>query len=92
MARVVCEEVKPGLRDSERTVAVRDVRGNLHYLRVDADFLTKAGGKYYLPVGAVGEDAVKGFLLVELPVEADSGANRIWVRKSQVPEEVEAAP
>lgn len=83
MAEVICE-VSPGLRDSERTVAVRDVRGPRHFLRVEATFLTRAGSDWYLPIGVVGVDEAKQLAWIELPHEADSGANRLWVRLAEL--------
>jgi hypothetical protein len=79
MAHVICE-VSNGLRASERTVAVRDVDGFGQFLRVESDFLTTTQqGKTYLPVGVVHMSADR--ILIELPHEADSGINRLWVRK-----------
>jgi hypothetical protein len=82
MAQVVCE-VSAGLRDSERTVAVRDIHGRRQFLRVEQDFLTHRDDQFYLPVGEVyytADDKV----LIELPHEADSGANRLWVHRSDL--------
>jgi hypothetical protein len=83
MAQVICE-VSPGLRESERTVAVRDIRGPRHFLRVEAGYLTSVGTDWYLPIGVVGVDEAKQLALIELPHEADSGANRLWVRLSEL--------
>ena len=82
MAELICE-VSPGLRPSERSVAVRDIRGRRQFLRVEYDFLTRKGDKYYLPVGEVYYTA-KDEVLIELPHEADSGANRLWVHRSDL--------
>jgi hypothetical protein len=78
-ALVACE-VSEGLRPSEVTVSVADVRGKRQFLRVPRDFLTFEGGKWFLPVGVIHDDRV-GPVLVEFPHEADSGANRIWVAR-----------
>ena len=78
MALVVCE-VSAGLRESERTVGVADINGNRQYLRVPAAFLTQQEEKCYLPVGIVHQDPKTSAVLIELPQEADSGANRLWV-------------
>jgi hypothetical protein len=83
MAQVLCE-ISNGLRPSEATVAVGDVSGNRPFLRVDRDFLTRDGDCYYLPVGAVYDDRTRPHLLIELPHEADSGANRLWVRRERL--------
>jgi hypothetical protein len=90
MALVLCE-VSPGLRDSERTVGVADVNGNRQFLRVPAAFLTQREEKAYLPVGIVYQDPKTGAVLVELPHEADSGANRLWVWPGALLEPVEAS-
>jgi len=75
-------EVSPGLRESERTIGVKDFQGHYQYLRVDEDFLVQSGGAFFLPVGVVGES--DGYVLVELPHEADSGANRLWVSRDRL--------
>jgi hypothetical protein len=84
MALLVCDSVTKGLRPSERTVSVRDVQGRREFLRVELGFLTEEGGKYWLPVGKVYEDKERGLALVELPQEGESGANRLWVRVSDL--------
>jgi hypothetical protein len=50
-------------------------------------------GTDYLPVGIVEIDRKRRRVLIELPAEADSGANRMWVefndlRREAVPETV----
>lgn len=78
MWEALCE-VGPGLRPSERTVAVPDVYGNKHHLRVEAGFIGEVDGRHYLPVGLIGVDEARKLALVELPHESDGGANRLWV-------------
>jgi hypothetical protein len=68
------------MRESERTVAVKDVQGRREYLRVPQGFLTAVGEKHYLPVGVVYEDREKGLVLVELSQEGECGSSRLWVR------------
>ena len=84
MVLIACEQVTQGLRDSERTIAVRDVHGRRQFLRVEYDFLTREAGKYWLPVGKIYEDRERGLTLVELPQEAETGANRLWVRAGEL--------
>jgi hypothetical protein len=91
MARVMCAEVGPGLRSSERTVAVQDVKGVKHFLRVDADFLTPVNGKHYLPIGVVDRDPAHKVALIEFPIEADSGTSRVWVPSASLDEQLGAA-
>jgi hypothetical protein len=83
MARVICE-VGPGLRESEKTVAVKDVFNRKHHLRVEEGYVTPEGGAHYLPIGVVGVDDAKGLALIELPHESDSGISRLWVRRSDL--------
>ena len=79
MPTVRCD-VSEGLRDSDRTVGVRGVDGGTAYLRVRRDFLSHEGTDAYLPVGVVMRDGDR--VLIELPEEADNGANRVWVAAS----------
>lgn len=90
MARVLCE-VSSGLRPTEKTVAVKDVRGPRQYLRVDDQFVVREGTRTFLPVGLIGVDNARKLALIELPHEADSGANRLWVALDEVQIE-EAVP
>ena len=83
MASVACE-VSKGLRDSERTAAVKDVFERKHYLRVELGYLSHEDGLNYLPIGVVGIDDKKGLILIELPHESDSGISRLWVRQSDL--------
>ena len=83
MAEVICD-VTDGLRPEEATVAIEDVDGGQQFLRVEREFLSQRGKKWYLPVGVVGEDPRQKVVLIELPHEADSGANRLWVRREKL--------
>lgn len=89
MAQVICDKVSPGLRASERSVAIKDVYGHRQHLRVPFDFLTEKGEKFYITVGIVHVDRKTGAVLIELPHEADSGANRLWVRHQDLLEPLE---
>jgi hypothetical protein len=84
MAEVLCEKVGPGMRPSERTVAVKDVFGQREFLRVEHDFLTAVGERYFLPVGVVQEDREKDLVLIELPQEGECGGWRLWVHASDL--------
>jgi hypothetical protein len=56
MPALVCDRVGPGMRDSERTVAIKDIQGRREYLRVPLGFLEIVGEVFYVPVGLVYED------------------------------------
>lgn len=90
MAKLRCENVTAGLRDSEVVAVLVDVRGRRHFLRVERDFLSDEKGHSFLPVGIVNYDPQSRFVLVELPHEAETGANRLWVKGEQLDEPVEA--
>lgn len=85
MSLVLCE-VKPGLREEEASVAVRDVNGRAQWLRVDKDFVVMRDHAQYLPIGVVAThpDPEKKAILIELPHEADSGVNRLWVSADHI--------
>lgn len=79
LPEVLCEiSVAEGILDTQ-VVGVPDVDGNRQFLRVSKGFVTQEGNKTYLPIGIVELDRRNRVALVELPVEADSGARRLWV-------------
>ncbi|MCI0641676.1 MAG: hypothetical protein L0Y72_25975 [Gemmataceae bacterium] len=80
---VICE-VFPGLRHSERTVAVANVHGRKEYLRIEGSYIRPNGEGIYLPVGLISEHPASGSVLIELPLEADSGVRRMFVPKENV--------
>src|SRR5437016_1509850 len=80
---VLCE-VEPGLRESERTVGVTDVHGRRQFLRIEGYYLKHEGERAYLPVGFIYEHPASGSVLIELPLEADSGTHRMFVPKQNV--------
>ncbi len=85
MAKLRCDNVTEGLRDSEVVAAFADVKGRRHFLRVERDFLyQERDGANYLPVGIVHVDSKTSFRLIELPQEAETGANRLWVKAEQL--------
>jgi hypothetical protein len=83
MAQVCCE-VSDGLRPSEATARVTTYDGRPEFLPVDRGLLSQEGGRFYLSVGLIHISREKQAALVALPVEADSGAHRVWVRLDHV--------
>jgi hypothetical protein len=79
MTQLLCARVSPGLREADVIATLRDVHGRQHFLYVEKDFLTHDNSHAYLPVAFVGRDARTGAVLVELPHEAETGVNRLWV-------------
>ena len=90
MAKLRCENVSDGLRDSEAIVRLRDYHQRQHFVRVERDFLSRKGNVVFLPVGVVHADPKTKAVLIELPHEAETGANRLWVTPDQLDEPVEA--
>jgi hypothetical protein len=90
MAKLCCDNISEGLRASERLATFQDYRGRRHFIRVESDFLSEQGGHSYLPVGVVHVDPRTKLVLIELPHEAETGANRLWVKPEQLDEPVEA--
>jgi hypothetical protein len=79
LPEVECEvTTESGILDTQ-VIAVPDESGNRQYLRVGKGVVTRSGGKTYLPIGIVELDRRNRRALVELPLEADSGARRLWV-------------
>jgi len=88
MPYVLCK-VDEGLRPSEVTVELRGIGDRFEFLRVDREFVKKIGDSFYLPVGLIFKNRVDNqeIALIELPHEADSGANRLWVALSALKED-----
>jgi hypothetical protein len=84
MMMLVRCEVHPGLGTVADTVEVRDTANQPTYLEIQHDFVVHRNGKTYLPIGTVYRDKEKGVALIEFPVEAWSGAHRIWVPLTSV--------
>ena len=90
MANILCSNVTKGLRASEVVASFADFHGRTHFIRVEADFLSQHNGKRYLPVGIVQVDPKNKAVLIELPHEAETGANRLWVNSDMLDEPLEA--
>jgi hypothetical protein len=76
----VCVIISEGLRADDITVELSDEKGRKQFLHVTRNMVNHADGVDYLPIGFVDIDRRGRRVLIELPVEADSGANRIWVK------------
>ena len=90
MAKILCSNVSAGLRPSEVVASFVDFHGRTHFIRVEKDFLDEQGGRQFLPVGIVHIDPTTKAVLIELPHEAETGANRLWVRQDKLDEPIEA--
>jgi len=92
MALIPCD-VTEGPRPGWKAVGVASIEGHTEHLTIEERFLVRQGKNYLLPVRLIGRDPRHKTALVQLPVEADSGANRVWVKAEVVkdpPDEVPA--
>jgi hypothetical protein len=92
MTLIPCD-ISEGPRSGWKAVGVKSIEGHTEYLAIEERFLVLRGNAYLLPVRLIGRDRRYNTALVQLPVEADSGANRVWVRGEVVqdaPDEVPA--
>jgi hypothetical protein len=83
MSLLLCE-ITEGARKAEATAIVKDVTGRKEFLPIDRGLLSEEAGKHFLAVDLIYSDSQKKIALVGLPVEADSGAHRIWVKLSSI--------
>jgi hypothetical protein len=79
MMLVLCEVYDPKPGTVAVSVAVRDTTNQQTFLEMDRTMVIQRRGRPFLPVGVVYRDKEKGIALIEFPVQADSGAHRIWV-------------
>ncbi len=71
--------IAPGFLPAEVAVGVPDEDNRRQDLRVNRNLVSEVGSKHYLAVGIVDLDYREKRALIELPHEAGSGANRLWV-------------
>ena len=79
MALLHCH-IEEGPRQGFKTIGVASVEGHSEYLTIEEKFLVKRGEDRLLAVKIIGKDPQQKIVLVQLPYEADSGANRVWVK------------
>jgi hypothetical protein len=60
------------------------VKGRREYLRIEANYLLQQGERSYLPIGFIYEHPESNSALIELPLEADSGARRLFVSREHL--------
>jgi hypothetical protein len=72
-------EVSEGLTESDVTVCIRDIDGRDQFIHVLPSMVNGVEGTRYLPVGVINLDYRNKRVLIELPIEADSGTNRMWM-------------
>jgi len=90
MIEILCEKVSRGMREVDAIATLRDYHGRRHFLHIEKDFLTCQDSHWSLPVALIHRDPRTGAALIELPQEAETGVNRIWVRAEDVVSSSEA--
>jgi hypothetical protein len=83
MAQVICE-VSEGLRKAEAMVKLISYDGRPEFMPVDRGLLSTEGETHFLSVPVIHISNEKQAALIALPVEADSGAHRVWVHLNQI--------
>jgi len=82
---VLCDAVEAGFLDSDVTATIRGYKaGQEEYVRGAADSIREENGRKYLYIGVVRQDLTTKAWLVQLPTEADSGTQRMWVPEASV--------
>jgi hypothetical protein len=72
-------DVSAGMLERDITVCVKDVKGGRQFLHVTPTMVNYYDGQPFLSVGLIQVDRKARRALIELPIEADSGANRMWM-------------
>jgi hypothetical protein len=78
LPEVLCD-VSEGLTGRDITVSITDIEGRDQYIHVLPTMVNRENRTTYLPVGIINLDYPRRRVLVELPIEADSGVNRMWM-------------
>ena len=84
MTSVLCKILNGDTDASFRTVEIKSSENRSEFVQVPVSFLREDDGEHYLAVAVVGQDRGKRVVLIQLPFEADSGVNRLWVPESSV--------
>jgi hypothetical protein len=91
MALIQCE-VTEGPRAGFKAIGIESIEGHTEYLAIEEKFLVRNGDGFLLSVSLVGRDRRNKTVLVQLPVEADSGANRVWVSEQALSPAADEVP
>ncbi len=76
---VRCEVREGGILPQGVTAVVEDINRRRQFVQVTQALINRIGDVSYLPIGLVEIDRKSRKALIELPAEADSGVNRMWV-------------
>jgi hypothetical protein len=79
LPEVRCEVTLGGILPNGVTARMTGSDGRRQAVQVTRGMINRHDGMDYLPIGIVQIDRKQRRVLIELPTEADSGANRMWV-------------
>ena len=79
LPEVRCDVTPGGIIPEGVTARLKDLDGRSQFVQVTRGMINHEEGQDYLPIGIVDIDRRGRRVLIELPVEADSGANRMWI-------------
>ncbi|WP_169979920.1 hypothetical protein [Tautonia rosea] len=85
---VRCKVIPGGLLPDGVAARVQDISGRSQFVQVTPALINEYGDDQFLSVGIVEIDRRQRRVLIELPAEADSGANRMWVAFESLRHEV----
>lgn len=81
MLYLECEVKRPKALGNGHVIAeLTDHANQREQVAVEETFLVERGGRTFLPVWFISQDSKSRLVQVELPQEAASGVNRIWVQ------------
>jgi hypothetical protein len=81
MLYLECEVKRPVALGNGHIIAeLTDHGGQREQVAVEETFLVQRAGRTFLPVWFISQDPRSKLVQVELPQEAASGVNRIWVQ------------
>ena len=84
MLYLECEVKRPEALGNGHVIAeVTDRSGRREQVAVEEAYLVRRAGRTFLPVWFISQDPNTRLVQVELPQEAASGVNRIWVTPSR---------
>jgi hypothetical protein len=80
MLYLECEVKRPGALGNGHVIAeLTDYADQREQVAVEDTYLVRRAGRTFLPVWFISQDPASKLVQVELPQEAASGVNRIWV-------------
>jgi hypothetical protein len=80
MLYLECAVKRPEALGNGHVIAeLTDRAGQREQIAVEETFLVRRAGRTFLPVWFISQDPASRLVQVELPHEAASGVNRIWV-------------